>query len=236
LRIQLRGRSGDGKKTYNFVFKLDKATTANAFVPRLWANNKIGVLTEAIRDRAADSGSFASGQPPNDPIIRELTDEIVRLSREFGILTEFTAFFAEEGTNLAATDLISRRVAAIQRSRVGTRSGLSGYNQEANSKLQVEQKTLNRRNQYWDASFKSVEIANVQQVNDRAFYKRGNTWVDSRLVGQQRAAIKPDRVVAIGSEEFRQLVDKLAASNRQGCVALKGEILLEVDGQKVLVR
>jgi hypothetical protein len=113
---------------------------------------------------------------------------------------------------------------------------LSGYNQEANSKLQVEQKTLNRRNQYWDASFKSVEIANVQQVNDRAFYKRGNTWVDSRLVGQQRAAIKPDRVVAIGSEEFRQLVDKLAASNRQGCVALKGEILLEVDGQKVLVR
>ena len=77
---------------------------------------------------------------------------------------------------------------------------------------------------------------NGQQVNDRAFYKRGNTWVDSRLVGQQRAAIKPDRVVAIGSEEFRQLVDKLAASNRQGCVALKGEILLEVDGQKVLVR
>ena len=236
LRIQLRGRSGDGKKTYNFVFKLDKATTANAFVPRLWANNKIGILTEAIRDRAADSGSFASGQPPNDPKIRELTDEIVRLSREFGILTEFTAFFAEEGTNLAATDLISRRVAAIQRGRVGTRSGLSGYNQEANSKLQVEQKTLNRRNQYWDASFKCVEIANVQQVNDRAFFKRGDTWVDSRLVGQQRAAIKPDRVVAIGSEEFRQLVDKLAASNRQGCVALKGEILLEVDGQKVLVR
>ena len=59
-------------------------------------------------------------------------------------------------------------------------------------------------------------------------------WVSVALI--PGAAAQPDRVVAIGSEEFRQLVDKLAASNRQGCVALKGEILLEVDGQKVLVR
>lgn len=236
IRFQLRGRSGDGKKSYDFVFKLDKATTSNAFVPRLWANNKIGILSEAIRDYAAESRPSARGPQPNDPKIRELTDEIVRLSREFGILTEFTAFFAEEGTDLASTGAINSRVAEIQRGRVGARSGWGGYNQEANSKTQVENKTLNRRNQYWDENFKSVEIANVQQVNDRAFYKRGNRWVDSRLVGEQQAALVADRVVAIGSEEFRQLVDELAAGHRQGCVALKGEILLEVGGQKVLVR
>jgi Ca-activated chloride channel family protein len=238
LRFQLRGRNGDGAKSYSFVFKLDKASTANAFVPRLWANNKIGILTEAIRDLAADSGSHASANPPSDAKTRELTEEIIRLSREFGILTEFTSFFAEEGTDLAAGAAISRRVADIQRGRVGTRDGWAGYNQEANTKNQVERKTLNRRNRYWDANFKSVEVANVQQVNDRAFYKRGDRWVDSQLIGQQQqsAVVEPDRVVAIGSEEFGQLVDKLAAGNRQGCIALKGEILLEVDGQMVLVR
>jgi hypothetical protein len=76
----------------------------------------------------------------------------------------------------------------------------------------------------------------VQQVNDRAFYKRGNQWIDSRLVNQAGAIGKPDRVVEIGSPEFTRLVDQLYQSNRQGCIALKGQILLQVAGQSVLVR
>ncbi len=32
------------------------------------------------------------------------------------------------------------------------------------------------------------------------------------------------------------LAQKLAQNNRQGCLALKGEIILEVDGQTILVK
>jgi hypothetical protein len=79
-----------------------------------------------------------------------------------------------------------------------------------------------------------VSISTVQQVNDRAFFKRGNRWVDSSLVDKPDAA--PKKVVEVGSEEFRQLAYRLAAQSRQGCVALNGEILLNVDGESILVR
>ena len=81
---------------------------------------------------------------------------------------------------------------------------------------------------------KRVSISTVQQVNDRAFYKRGRRWVDSSLVDKAEAA--PKRIVEIGSEEFRRLAERLAAQSRQGCVALNGEILLNVDGETILVR
>ncbi|MBI4658657.1 MAG: hypothetical protein HY735_07380 [Verrucomicrobia bacterium] len=71
-------------------------------------------------------------------------------------------------------------------------------------------------------------------MNDRAFYKHGNQWVDSSLLDQ--AASPPRRVVEVGSAEFHRLVQRLSELNRQGCIALNGEILLNVDGETVLVR
>ena len=44
------------------------------------------------------------------------------------------------------------------------------------------------------------------------------------------------KTVEIGSTEFSRLVDELAADNRQGLLALRGELLLEHRGQIVLVR
>ena len=79
-----------------------------------------------------------------------------------------------------------------------------------------------------------VSISTVQQVNDRAFYKRGNRWVDSSLVDQ--ATAMPKKIVEVGSEEFRQLAGRLAEQSRAGCAALNGEILLNVDGEMVLIR
>ena len=76
----------------------------------------------------------------------------------------------------------------------------------------------------------------MQQVNDRAYFKRGEFWVDSQIGQGSAAAITPDRVVEIGTLEFSKLVDQLAADNRQGCFALSGQLLLNVDGQSVLVK
>ena len=64
-------------------------------MPRLWASRKIAVLIDAVRQMGADPAASV-----NDPKIKELIDEIVRLSTEFGILTEYTAFLAREGTDL----------------------------------------------------------------------------------------------------------------------------------------
>jgi hypothetical protein len=75
----------------------------------------------------------------------------------------------------------------------------------------------------------------VQQINDLAYYRKGNRWVDSRLV-QNEAEVKPKKVIEFGTKEFIELAEKLARQNRQGSIALKGDILLIVDGEPVLIR
>ena len=230
--FEISGNYLGEKRRFIFTFDYDGATTRNAFVPRLWASRKIAVLIDAVRQLGADGQT----PPPNDPRMKELVDEIVRLSTEFGILTEYTAFLAREGTDLAARDEIHRFAeSALQDRAMSVRSGVGSMNQSYNYGKMRGQKALNRANAFLDAEMNEVSIATVQQINDRAFYKRGNRWVDSRMVTKdgQKA---PDRVVVVGSDEFWTLVKKLADENRQGCMALKGEILLDFDGEAVLVK
>ena len=89
-------------------------------------------------------------------------------------------------------------------------------------------------NRFYDAQLNEVSISSVQQINDNAYYRRGGQWVDSRLVAQQQAT--PARIIEFGSREYFELARKLASENRQGSIALTGDILLMVDGESVLVR
>jgi Ca-activated chloride channel family protein len=232
LVFELQGDSAGRKCSFRFKFDFDRATTRNAFVPRLWASRKIGVLTDAIRDLGADMGG---GDPAADPRMRELVDEVIRLSKEFGILSEYTAFLAREGTDLAHTGAIFNEALQNFDSRaVKTRSGLDSVSQSSNNDFKRAQMVDNYRNKFYDAQMNAVEISTVQQINDRAFYKKGGRWIESSLVDEANPG-RP-RVVRFGSEEFRHLAERLAAENRQGAITLKGEILLRIDGENVLIR
>jgi Ca-activated chloride channel family protein len=227
------------KRTFRFKFDLAGATTRNAFVPRLWASRKIAVLLDAIRQMGA--AAPAAGVPVtavsmNDPRLKELVDEVVRLSTEFGILTEYTAFLAREGTDLSRKDeVLAEAVRNFNGRAIQTRSGLASVNQEFNNDSQRRQGQLNYRNGYWDENMNRVEVSRVQQVNDRAFYNRNGRWVDSRVV-EREAEARPARVIEFGSEEYQRLVQALAGENRNGIVSLQGDILMVVDGQTVLVK
>ncbi|HUV39761.1 MAG TPA: VIT and VWA domain-containing protein, partial [Planctomycetota bacterium] len=95
LTFILSGNYLGRERTFRFRFTTENATTRNAFVPRLWASRRIAVLVDAIRALGADAGDKpATVDAKPDPRLKELVDEIVRLSKEFGILTEYTAFLA----------------------------------------------------------------------------------------------------------------------------------------------
>jgi Ca-activated chloride channel family protein len=232
LTFVLDGNFFGQERSFKFTFALDRATTQNAFVPRLWASRQIATLTDAIRELGADGGTSTAATLPK---VKELVDEIVRLSKEFGILTEYTAFFAREGTDLTQpVNVVLEALTNFQMRAMAVRSGYGSINQSFNNGAQLAQTHVNARNDYWDANMNRVSISNVQQVNDRAFYRRGKRWVDSALVDQADSA--PKRVIEVGSEAFRRLTERLAAQSRQGCIALNGEILLSVDGEAILVR
>ena len=234
LAFRLTGRYLGRQRTFQFRFGLDKATTRNGFVQRLWAQRKIGVLVDAIRTSGADPRDAASGRAA--PPLQELVDEIVRLSTEFGVLTEYTAFLAREGTDLSQREQVAAQAWRNFDSRARqVRSGLDAVNQDLNSLSQKSASQLNYRNAYWDANLDRAQIASVQQVADRAFYQKGGRWVDSRLVDDSDLG-GPHRVIEFGSDEFLELAHRLAREGRQGSIMMRGEILLDVDGQVILVR
>jgi Ca-activated chloride channel family protein len=217
-------------KTFKFTFEFDKANVRNGFVPRLWASRKIALLIDEVRQMGAEPGTSSS-----DPKVKELVDEIVRISTEFGILTEYTAFLAREGTDLTNIDGVRKEAAAVLgRRAMRTRAGMGAVNQSLNMVAQKDQAALNMTNRFYDANMNRVSIATVQQINDQAYYRRGDRWVDSRLV-KNESEVKPSKVIEFGSEEFVELAQELAKENRQGSIALRGDVLLVVNGQPVLV-
>lgn len=237
LDLELRGIYRGRPRIFKLHFALDGATTRNAFVPRLWASRQIGVLTDSIRQLGADPDVLAAtpSLASADPRLKELTDEIVRLSTEFGVLTEYTAFLAHEGTNLARKDeVLAEAVGNVKRRAISVRSGKGAMNQAYNDIAQQRQRVLNYGNEYLDENMNRVSTASIQQVNDLAFFRRGQRWIDSRLVTTADAT--PDRVVEWGSPAFQALMDQLSGQNRNGALALTGEILLRVGQERVLIR
>jgi Ca-activated chloride channel family protein len=171
-----------------------------------------------------------------DPKTKELVDEIVRLSVKYGILTEYTAFLAREGTDLTASD--ANGVAAnenLQRWAVRDRSGAHAMSQQANAAFQRKQASLNGRNFYNDRNMNGVESATVFQVGDLSFFRRGNRWLDARVASRTKA-VEPDEVVEFGSDRFHEILTVLVDTNRQGVLSLGGEALFEMGGKVVSVK
>jgi Ca-activated chloride channel family protein len=230
LTFEIGGLAGGIQRSWRMSFELDRASVANAFVPRLWASRRIDRLIEELRQAGAVPGQVA------DPRSAELSAEILALSTEFGILTEATSFLALEGTDLGQPAAVLAQLQASFREKVQqVRSGRAGVANSANHALASRQQVTNRLNRHYDQQLNQVEVAQVAQVADRAFFQRNGAWVDSRLVARDRSA-PADRTIAFGSPEHRELAARLQSEGRQGILALDGNVLVELDGQAVLVR
>lgn len=226
------------ERRFQFTFNLADATTRNAFVPRLWAARRIAYLVDEIRQAGAASGvqpALVGASMLDDPRYQELINEIVRLSTEFGVLTEYTAFLATEGTNLADwNNLVLNCQIELDTKAVRTRAGQAAVNQSLNFNSQKAQAVLNRGNAYWNAELDRVAISNVQQMCDRAFFKQGAQWVDSRIIAKNEQP-QPDEVVEFGSERHMQIARELVKQNRAGVLSLAGDIIIEYGDQRVLI-
>ena len=120
ITFRIAGNYLGRKRTFEFTFDMQgAATTRNAFVPRLWASRRIGELIDQIRQIGAPGSGPGSGtfDPFHDPRTRELAEAVLQLSTEWGILTEYTAFLATEGTDLSDWDNMRRVAGGNLRSR-----------------------------------------------------------------------------------------------------------------------
>lgn len=94
VRARLTGRLAGQPRGYTYDLRLPDREREHGFIPRLWASRKIGALLEEIRLHGESA---------------ELKGEVIRLSKEHGIVTPYTSFLVEEPGarrgNLAERDL-----------------------------------------------------------------------------------------------------------------------------------
>ena len=239
IRFRLTGDFLGTKRAFTFRFDLANASTRNGFVPRLWASRKIAFLIDQVRQEGAESASHPTVVGTTtlaDPRSKELIEEILRLSTRFGVLSEYTAFLATEGTDLEDWEAIrSTATATLDRRAVHTRSGIGAVSQNGNIQFAKRQQVLNGANEYLDESNNRVSISSVQQVSDRAFFRRGNRWIDARLI-EDGVELEPESIVTFGSEAHRAMVSRFVREGRQGMLSMPGEILVELDGERILVQ
>lgn len=117
VQIKLTGTLDGQPQTYRFDGRLPDADTGHrtAFVQRLWAVRRIGAILDQI-----DLGGEH----------QELIDELVALSKKYGILTPYTAFLADEQVDL--NDAVTQRQRAGRYlERLQEQSGQGAFNQRA---------------------------------------------------------------------------------------------------------
>ncbi len=255
--LALSGRAQSGPIAATVPFDPAIATTRHGYVARLWATRRIAEMVDEVRQLAVETPGQPIGAAPSmsDPRVKELVGEIVRLSARFGILTEYTAFFANEGTNLGdwqqleagCNDLLARRA-------VATRSGTGALNQGINFNEMKGKAQLAYDNRFVDESMREQRITSVQQVNDKCFYNSAGRWVDSQFVAETAAGrvglaggaaaappvpladIHIDETVEFGSDRHLELVSEFADEGRQGSLSLPGDTLVRHRGRTILVR
>jgi hypothetical protein len=88
--------------------------------------------------------------------------------------------------------------------------------------------------EFIDKDMNRVKLAGVQQVQDRALFKRSTRWVEGALL--QKETEPPEQTIEFASAEYFQLADELAAQNRQGILAQQGDVYLLHQGKRVLVK
>jgi len=164
----------------------EPSSDATAFVAPLWAARKIGYLLQEIR---------LHGE--ND----ELIAEVVRLSKKFGVVTEYTEFLASAAGDVS-TEVAVNEARRRMNMANAVQAGQWAFNQARNDlKLQKQVVATKDANFYLDRRGRRVATENIQQFGDNVFYLRDGRWADAQDQGDRKT-----RVVKLFSKEYNDLV------------------------------
>jgi Ca-activated chloride channel family protein len=228
--FEIAGQQLGAPATFRFPFRVTSTADDCDFVPRLWASRRIASLLDDLRMSGADP-KVALARGTQDG---EIAREIYALSTEFGIMTEYTAFLAQEGSVLAdEVGNLARMNDQLQNRLRRQRAGREAVVQAVNSQRMRDQERMNRRNRQLDQTLKERAFDRVAQVGQRAFFSVKGRWVDSRLA-KRAADLPPDDTMDLASDRARLAIQGLDGGRLGGVYALGGDVMIAIGGKAVL--
>jgi Ca-activated chloride channel family protein len=168
--VVVRGRANGREVRWSTERNFPQEERENAFVPRLWATQRIGWLTAEKRRNGGSS---------------EIDDEIRRLGEKFGIPTEFTSYLVQEPGRVADQTRLRRGMPMV-----GAAGGSGGaMNAPAAAPQAVFESAKKASAQRDVKSLAAAEVANddasgeIKYAGSRMFRKDSDRWVDLRMKG-----------------------------------------------------
>lgn len=206
-RVRVEGRTSAGAVTWTQDVDLPERERANAFVPRLWATQRIGWLGAEKRN--------GGGSP-------EIDAEIRALGERYGIPTEFSSYLVQEPSVVANDPAAARGTPGAPgaplrlESRVVTGAVAGAAPSRADSFEAAKRATAQRESRSLAAADSASGVAGggaagaVRRAGDRLFVMREGTWTDQRY----RDGMRVVRIQPFSPGYFRvlDLVPELRAA------------------------
>ncbi len=178
--IELSGRVGEKNKKYQFKSYFPEINEKNEFLPHLWATRKIGYLLDEIRLKGED---------------KEIINEIIKLSKKFGIVTPYTSSLVLEDKSHYTQMPAEETVNALRVATKGLKETKSGEVAFSGARML---KTLTGSD-----SVSVIEAdKKIKIIGKRTFIFRDNKWIDTEY--------KNEKVIKIKylSEQYFNLINK----------------------------
>lgn len=220
--VTLQGMVRGKPMTYTVQATFPAADTRHEFVPRFWAMTKIGFLLDQIRIHGESV---------------EVKEEIVRLSKEFGVMTPYTSWMVVDElarNNRQAYDALRHRGAAAapapeaKQAQLGQLASGGGAFKagKAFSDMQKGQFYLKNEAEMQDASVRGA----VRNVADKTFFAGGQgKWVDGAYQDKMET-----RKVRFDSEEYWKLLDRFPLVNRYQAIGIGMIVVLDGVAYEIL--
>jgi Ca-activated chloride channel family protein len=203
-KISLTGQSGG--QTIRVAGVVSDGGTAE--MPKLWATRKVGYLLDDAR-RA------------NRPVSDEVRDEVIKLSRKFGIVTPLTAALITEDGVPIDSGVIRRQMpkipilgnlpdnlGSLYRSRsVDAMAGSGGF---GGGRAGAPYADTGAAGVTTSQAYKTMRegradvVKDIQTIEGKTFVLKGEVWTDSVLPLKESAAAP--RIVKFASKEYFELV------------------------------
>ena len=224
--------------TYPVTFNPGGKNWRYDFVKKLWAIRRVGFLLDQVQLNGSS---------------QEIIDELVRLSRDYGIMTPYTSFLADETVALNS-EINLRKHASGRLKELETVEGATGQRgamnrQElSNAKMATPNSVsanagsgkgsgaaqLGHSGKDTYEQNQQERVVNVQNIGNQTLYRRGKVWVTPQTakldLEKDAAKIK---VVKQFSDEYFKLVraNTVAQNQLMSSQAAGEELVVELRGQ-----
>ncbi len=240
-KITLSGMVNGKKVVYQYPIQLTAQNTVHEFIPPMWATRAVGYLLEQIRLQGNQ---------------QELIDEVVRLSKTYGIITPYTSYLIleDEQTQIGMRNLRQEEAIFSNRMRSQTPASRnkiaseyeSSMNQidgkasvQASEELQdmnasdnlAKTQTGKSRMNYRDQQGQERNLADgIRYIQGRAIYQNGTQWIDAQTQLAANQSL-PTRRVQFNSDAYFKLIK---ASEEHSDLLALGKNIRFLNGQEIV--